>query len=76
MNPKIHIGNEILKILNVQKRSISWLAYEIDYDQSNLNKQLKNPNINTEMLQRISAVLGVDFFEYFSQSLLKKNIFW
>ena len=69
MEPKGHIGDEIRKYLNVQKRNVTWLADEINHDQSNLNKHLQKPHIHSVLLFKISQALGVDFFTYYSQQL-------
>ena len=68
MLPNIHIGSEIRKQLNVQ-RSVNWLAEKIDYDQSNLNKYLKMPHLNSKLMYRISIALGIDLFSLYSQFL-------
>jgi len=73
MKPEIHIGNEIKKELNTQKRSINWLAGEIGCDQSNLCKILNKQHINTELLYRISECLDIDFFTLYSNLLQDKN---
>ena len=72
MLQKIHIGEEIRKELNTKKRSINWLAEEINCDQSNLNKQLKRQHLTTKMLYDISIALDRDFFALYSQFLYKK----
>ena len=66
---KIHIGEEINKVLHDQQRSLNWLADEMGCDHSNLYKKLKKPHICCLLLYRISEVLHVDFFSYYSQSL-------
>ena len=66
---RIHLGDEIRKQLNVQQRSVNWLADKIGCDQSNLRKKLEKPHFNIVMLYRISAVLNVDFFAHYSESL-------
>ena len=65
----IHIGEEILKQLKIQQRSIAWLAKKVNCDRSNLRKQLFLQHINTELLYQISTVLDKDFFVSFSNQL-------
>jgi len=72
MEPKGHIGNEIRKHLDKQKRNVMWLADEIGYDHSNLTKQLAKPIIHTKLLYSISDALDVDLFAYYSQQLAEK----
>ena len=64
MRIKIHIGDEIRKELNVQKRSVNWLADEIGCDRSNLSRQLQSPHLHPKKLYLISKALNVDFFLY------------
>jgi len=73
MRHKIHIGNEIKKELNSQKRSVNWLAEEIGHDQSNLRKKLEKPHLNSELIFRISKTMGKDFFVHFSQLLFEET---
>ena len=68
-NLTIHIGEEIKQRLQVQERSVTWLAKKIDCDRSNLNKNLKCPHIHPGLLYRVSVALGVDFFARYSQQL-------
>ena len=73
MNTNIHIGNSIRKELEIQKRSVKWLADEMECDASNLRKKINKPHISPELLLNISKVLGVDFFIFYSQSISKNN---
>jgi len=72
ITPLIHIGEEIRNHLAAQKRSVAWLANQIRHDPSNLRKILKNPYVPTDLLYRISVILGKDFFACFSR-LLSEN---
>ena len=72
MTQTIHIGNEIKKYLTDQQRSVAWLAAQLHHDPSNLRKLLKNPYMPTDLLFRISTILGKDFFADFS-ALLAEN---
>jgi len=69
MNAYVHIGEEIRKQLAYQKRSVAWLATHVGNDPSSLRKMLKNSYISTDLLLRISTILGKDFFAYYSQLL-------
>ena len=71
MNMSVHIGNEIRHYLAGQQRSVAWLAEQICYDPSNLRKLLKNRYIHTDLLYRISVILGKDFFACYSQLFIK-----
>ena len=67
----IHIGEEIRKQLAAEKRPVAWLAAMLYIDPSNLRKLLKKPYLPTDLLFRISAILGKDFFACYSHQLTK-----
>ena len=75
MKPNIDIGQLIQNKLNEQKRSINWLAGELDTDCSNLHKTLKrnDDHINVGLLYGISVVMNCDFFACYSQQLQNNN---
>lgn len=62
----IHIGSIIEQELRRQRRSVSWLAKELYLDRSNVYRLLKRRSIDTDMLVRVSHVLGRDFFAEYS----------
>ena len=70
MNVSIHIGDVIKNELEENKRSVAWLAEAIFCDPSNLRKTLSKPYLSTDLLFRISFVLGKDFFACYSQQLV------
>ena len=70
---RIHMGSEIKKELNIQDRSISWLANKIGHDSSNLYEQLKSPYILPRWLFEISKVLKKDFFVLYSKQLTEEE---
>jgi len=69
MTSSIHIGEEIRNHLTAQKRSVAWLATELCCDASVLRKSLKKTWLPSDLLYRISRVLGKDFFVCYSQRL-------
>lgn len=69
MEKKLHVGNEIKKELFAQDLSIAWLARKLGCDASNLNKKLKSSKIKLDLLRKISAILGKNFYERFSDQL-------
>jgi hypothetical protein len=71
MTSPIHIGEEIRNHLTALKRPVAWLAAELGCDASALRKSLKKPWLPTDLLYRISIVLGKDFFACYSQLLSK-----
>ena len=69
----MHIGELIIKKLEEKERSIAWLARQVNCDDGNLGRLLKNsPHIHTELLMRISMALEEDFFVYYSEMIKEK----
>lgn len=73
MEAEIHIGKLIKAELEKQGRKPSWLAKELHYTRYNVYKIFQRSYIDTELLQRISLLLQVDFFLVYS-SRLKEHI--
>jgi plasmid maintenance system antidote protein VapI len=66
----IHIGKLIIEKLKEKERSVSWLARQINCDESNLGRLLKNSkHIHSELLLRISIALDEDFFVHYSEKI-------
>ncbi|WP_158648470.1 hypothetical protein [Candidatus Symbiothrix dinenymphae] len=66
---EIDIGQQILQKLADKKRSIAWLAREIDRDRGNLSKTLKCNSIHSNLLYDISIALEEDFFALYSKKI-------
>jgi hypothetical protein len=71
-NIEIHIGREIRNQLAIQKRSVAWLAEQLYCDASSFRRQLKKSYISTDLLYRISTILNMDFFVFYSRQLGKE----
>lgn len=65
----VHIGKLIQEELNRQERTPTWLARKINCERTNIYYIFKQSSINTDLLERISTALGVDFFKYYSEKL-------
>lgn len=65
----IHIGNLIYEELKRQERNPTWLAKKINCDRTNIYYIFKQKSINTDLLERISIALGVDFFKILSDNI-------
>lgn len=63
------IGLLIEQELRRQERSVSWLSRKIHCDRRNIYFIFGRDSIDTDLLLRISQVLGVDFFACFSSVL-------
>lgn len=62
----IHIGSRIQQVMKDQGRNVSWFAKQICFERSNVYKMFKRKSIDTDLLIKISEVLGHDFLsEYF-----------
>ena len=70
---KVQVGEIILQKLKEKDRNVAWLARQIDCNDSNLWKTLKNSQyIHFDLIFRISKALDEDFFIYGSQKLQEK----
>ena len=63
----IHIGKEIKAELRRQRRGVTWFAQQLYCDRTNVYNIFKREGIDTILLQRISAVLGRNFFALYCQ---------
>ncbi|MDR2652156.1 MAG: hypothetical protein LBC68_07570 [Prevotellaceae bacterium] len=67
----IDIGKEIRQIIEQKGIKIVWLAKQVGYDDSNLNKMLHKKHIYPELLLSISIALKTNLFEQYNQEILK-----
>ncbi len=65
----IHIGNLIKEELYRQERTVTWFAYRISCERTNVYSIFKRESIDTALLFRISLVLHYNFFDYYIQEL-------
>ena len=70
---KPHVGNVIKAKLKEQGRTVTWLAKQLSFTRENLYNIFNKEYISTNLLLRISEILGYDFFNDFSQYLNKKK---
>ena len=64
---RVHIGSLIKKELERQERTVSWFARKLSCDRSNVYKLFKRPNVDTDLLLRISVILHYNFFEMYQE---------
>lgn len=69
----IHIGHLIRQELRRQDRTPSWLARKINCERTNIYDIFERASINTELLIKISTVLGKDFFAIYSRELPEQS---
>lgn len=67
------IGILIKEELERQERSISWFARKLACDRSNIYRLFQKESIDTNLLARISILLGRDFFLDLSQYIKEKG---
>lgn len=67
------IGILIKEELERQERSISWFARKLSCDRSNVYRLFQKESIDTNLLARISILLGRDFFSDLSQYIKEKG---
>ncbi len=63
----IHIGQLIEQELRRQQRTVSWFARNLCCERTNVYDIFKRQSIDTQMLLRISNILGHNFFGYYQK---------
>ena len=69
----VHIGELIRKEMERQERTPTWLAKKINCQRPNVYYIYRTESINTDLLEKISLALQVDFFSFYSKEL-KENL--
>lgn len=64
-----HIGKHIMEVLEAQGHSARWLGEQLPCERSNVYNIFKRSSIGTDLLFRLSEVLGHDFFKDLSEEL-------
>ena len=67
------IGILIKEELEKQERSITWFARKLSCDRSNISRLFQKESIDTNLLVRISILLGKDFFSDLSDYVKEKE---
>ncbi len=70
---KIHIGHAIRDEIRRQERSVAWFARQICCTRPHVYRIFEKENIDVQLLQKISSVLGHDFFKDISDSINSGN---
>lgn len=63
----MHIGRRIQQVLADQGRSVTWFAAQLCYTRPHVYKIFARQSCDTQLLVRISRILGHDFFHDLSQ---------
>lgn len=69
----IHIGSLIRQKLQEQGRTVTWFAFVLHCDRTNVYKIFQKSSIDSSLLYRISCVLNYDFFAEYTY-LLKNSV--
>jgi len=72
-NNPIHFGKLIQETLQEKGISASWLAKKIHCHKTNMYKIFQKKYIDSELLERISIVLDMDFFSFHSDFVNQKR---
>lgn len=67
MQEEPHIGHLIKAELRKQGRTITWLASQLGYSRQNVYKLFERRWIYTDLLLKISDIMGHDFFKCYSE---------
>ena len=62
----MHIGQLIKQELASQGRTVTWFAEQLSYSPAYAYKIFDDETIDADLLLRISRLLNVDFFKFYS----------
>lgn len=71
-----HIGHLIQAELKAQGRTVTWFAKAIHCDRTNAYKIFSSSHLDTELLFRISQVLGHNFLQDAADFMNAQHIEW
>jgi len=72
---EIFIGNEIRRVMEEKRIPVARLAEVLEMHSGSVSRLYGYRSIQTDVLQKISVELGVDFFEFYSRDLnFKKEV--
>ncbi|MBR4535698.1 MAG: XRE family transcriptional regulator [Bacteroidales bacterium] len=74
MGQPIHIGHIIQEELRTQGRTVTWLAKQLNLHRRACYRIFDSYSIDTQLLLRISELLGRDFFTEYSAILSTKEV--
>ena len=74
MAATINIGKTIREELLQQGRSVTWLSRQLGTSRMACYRIFDCYSIDTQLLLRISELLGVDFFKLYSKCLNDDNV--
>lgn len=74
MAEQINIGKAIQDELRRQERTVAWFARKLGTNRMACYRIFNSYSIDTSLLERISAVLDIDFFSLYSNKLKQKDV--
>ncbi len=74
MAEPIHIGHIIQEELRKQGRTVTWLARQLNIDRRVCYRVFDSYSIDTQVLFKISGLLGRDFFAEYSTCLNSERV--
>lgn len=60
--------------LVAQERTVSWFARKLHLDRSNVYRLFQKNSIDTDLLGRVSVILGKNFFAILSENFNNRSI--
>ena len=69
----MHIGKLIKEQVEIQGRTVVWLAERLSCSRTNIYKIFEKSSIDTSLLMRISIVLRYNFFKAYIDELDSKE---
>ena len=73
MAEKVNIGQAIREEMDRTGRTVTWLSKQLGTNRMACYRIFNNFSIDTQMLFRISVLLGRDFFALYSDSLKQEE---
>lgn len=69
----MHIGNLIRQTLKERGYTVVWFAAQLAYTRVNVYKIFEKKSLDTDLLMRISVILGTNFFKPYYEEFEKSQ---
>ena len=67
----MHIGKLMRRKIKENGHTVSWFAQKLNRERATVYTIFENPHIHTSLLLQVSIILDYDFFQHFSEALIK-----
>lgn len=74
MVEKVNIGQAIREEMDRTGRTVTWLSKQLGTNRMTCYRIFNSFSIDTQMLLRISVLLGRDFFELYSSAIHEESV--